>query len=252
MFNAPSGIAYDSTNDALYIADPGNNRVLKVTASTGTFVGAIGKTSSSSGTCPASGAASAWCTGGVFVAGTGNGMFSSPVAMAYDSANNALYIADASNNLIVKVTATTGAFVGAIGETVSSTGTCPAAGAASSWCTGGVFTAGTGNGMFDSPSGLAFNSTGNALYIGDTNNNRIVKVTATTGAFVGAIGETVSSTGTCPASGVASSWCTGGVFTAGTGNGMFSNPFSMAYDSTNNALYIADQYNGRIVKKTPP
>ena len=157
-----------------------------------------------------------WQTGESMTLGSEDRMLGRPYGVATDISNN-LYIADLSNNRIVKLSPT-GAFVGAIGRATSSTGTCPASNAAASWCTGGVFASGSGDGMYSSPIGVAVDGSGN-LYVVDHANHRIVKVSST-GAFVGAVGRAASSTGTCPASGAASTRCTGGVFTSGSGDGM--------------------------------
>jgi hypothetical protein len=74
------------------------------------------------------------------------------------------------------------------------------------------------------------------------------KITTLTGAFVGSIGITTATTGTCPAAGVAPSWCTGGTFASGAGDGMFNNPYGMTIDTLNNLLYISDGSNHRISK----
>lgn len=248
MLSAPNDVRYDAANDALYISDSSNFRVVKVTASTGAFVGAIGRTNSTTGTCPAAGIAPGWCTGGNFTSNSTDGGFSTLRGLAYDSTNNALYVADTGNSRLVKVTATTGAFVGNIGRTSASTGTCPASGAATGWCTGGSFLSGATDGTFNGPWGVFYDSPRNAIYVSEGGNGRVNKITATTGAFVGAIGFLNSTTGTCPASGAALSWCTGGNFMNNNGDGYFSSPQGIAVDPVNNALFVADMNNNRITK----
>lgn len=103
----------------------------------GLFAGAVGNTAASTGSCPAAGAASTWCTGGTFGLGTGDGQYRFPRKLIVDKINSAIYAADGANHRIVKIDLSSGAFIGAIGRTTASGGTCPAAGAAPSWCTGG-------------------------------------------------------------------------------------------------------------------
>ena len=113
-FYGPGAIAIDVTHDALYVADTFNARVVKMTASTGAFVGAIGYSTSSTGTCPSNGTASGWCTGGTFTWSSGDGQFSRPAGIAVDSTNDILYVSN--DEAVIKITASTGAFVGAIGN----------------------------------------------------------------------------------------------------------------------------------------
>ena len=245
-------IAVDSANDVLYLAQGGQRKIDKVKASTGAFIGSIGGTTASSGTCPASGVTPGWCTGGTFTSGTTDGMYSQMGGLAFDPVNDALYIADTGNQRIVKVTASTGAFVGAIGKTTASTGTCPASGIASTWCTGGTFTSASQDGAYNDPYMVTVDPILHTIYVDDYNNDRIVKLVAKTGSFMGAIGNATASTGTCPASGPASKWCTGGTFTYGSGDGMFGTspgaPMRFAVSLTANQLYISDTNNNRIVK----
>ena len=246
-FDSPVGIATDS-NGYLYVADQTNNRVEKFVLSTGAFVGAIGDLSASTGSCPASGAATGWCTGGTFTTGAGDGMFNAPSGLRVDSTNGFLYVADNANNRIEKFVLSTGAFVGAIGDLSATTGSCPASGAATGWCAGGTFTTGTGDGMFSGPQDLEIDPTNGFLYVTDSNNYRVEKFVLATGAFVGAIGQLSATTGTCPASGVASTWCTGGTFAMGNSDGAFSDPIGVTLDSTRGFLYVLDLNNGQVSK----
>jgi sugar lactone lactonase YvrE len=162
------------------------------------------------------------------VAGTGNPGFSGdggaataaqlqyPWGMAVDSAGN-LYIADAGNHRIRKVTA-----VGII-STVAGAGVKGYSG------DGGTATAA----LLDTPFGVAMDSAGN-LYIADTNNRRIRKVTP-----AGVI-STVAGTGVFGYSG------DGGAPTAA----QLSNLEGVVVDSTGN-LYIADDSNHCIRKVNP-
>ena len=88
--DGPAGIAVDSAGN-LYIADSGDNRIRKVTPSGAiTTVAGNGQTGSSGDNGPATAAA-----------------LNGPGGVAVDSAGN-LYIADAGNNVIRRVSASTG------------------------------------------------------------------------------------------------------------------------------------------------
>ncbi len=148
MLNAPANITLDSSGN-LYIADTSNNRIRKVTVSTGIIFTVAGN-----GTAGYSG------DGGAATSAE----LSGPYGMAVDSFGN-LYIADTSNNRIRKVTVSTG-----IISTVAGNGTTGFSG------DGGPAT----SAELESPFDVEEDSSGN-LYIADTSNNRIRKVSASTG-----------------------------------------------------------------------
>ncbi len=81
--------------------------------------------------------------------------------------------------------------------------------------------AGSGNGQFNAPWGVAVDSAGN-MYVADTNNNRIQKFNSS-GVYVSQFGS------------------------AGSGNGQFGRPMGVAVDSSGN-IYVADSDNNRIQK----
>ena len=115
------------------------------------------------------------------------------------------------------------------------------------WCTGGTFASGAADGMFNIPDEMVGDTTNGILYISDTNNNRIVKINANTGVFVGAIGKTTASSGTCSV-GATTGWCTGGTFALAGTDGAFNRPKPMAIDVTNQLLYIGEWSGSRINK----
>ncbi len=147
--NNPLGVAVDTSSN-IYIADTFNNCVRKVTISTG-----IISTYAGSGS-----------TNGAFSGDAGqatSAALNKPAGLCFDSAGN-LYIADTFNYRIRKVTST------------------------------GIITTIAGNGSpnysgdndqatsvtLNIPYGVGVDSAGN-VYIGDTINNRIRKVTISTG-----------------------------------------------------------------------
>ena len=161
-----------------------------------------------------------------------------------------MYIVDAGNNRLSQYVLSSGAYIGSVGLLSSSTGTCAATGVATTYCTGGTFTTGAGDGEFGGMAAMTYNPATDSLFIGDAGNSRIVKYTASSGHFVGAIGNLSSSTGTCPATGAATTWCTGGLFSSTQIDGSYGNNIGMSSDLTNGFLFIADESDNRISKVT--
>ncbi len=194
---SPSSVALD-TNGNLYVADEDNHKVRKITAagllSTAAGTGLKGY----NGDGRAATSAQLNTPGGVAVDGAGN-----------------LYIADSLNLRIRKVTG------GAI-TTVAGNGTRGATG------DGGIATVA----QVSSPRGLAVDGSGN-LYIADTSNSLIRKVSA-------AVMSRVAGDGTNGYSG------DGGP----AANAKLFNPFGVGVDSAGN-LYISDTANNRVRKITP-
>jgi trimeric autotransporter adhesin len=190
----PWGMAFDSSGN-LYIADYGNHVIRKIT-STG-YISTIAGT----GTAGYSG------DGGAAT----SAMLNSPTGVAVDSSDD-IYIADCYNHAIRKVTTKTGKI-----STVVGTG-----GISGYSGDGGAATSAK---LYD-PKSVAFDPIDN-LYIADTNNQVIRKVTALTGNI-----STFAGTGTAGYSG------DGGVATSAT----LKYPNGVAIDSSGN-LYIADTQN---------
>ena len=190
----------DATLDAsgnLYIADSGNNRVRKVAANgTITAVAGNGTPGYTGDNGPATSAE-----------------LNSPGGVAVDSAGN-VYISDTNNSVVRKVAAATG-----IITTVAGNGTKGYSG------NSGAAT----SAQLAYPYGLALDGSGN-LYIADTFNAVIRKVTASTGVIT-----TVAGTN----------------FVGYSGDGSTATlaelnyPYGVAVDGSGN-LYIADTGNSRI------
>lgn len=198
QFNQPIGLAVDAAGN-VYVADFENHRIRKVTP-TGTVTTLAGD-----GTAG-------------FADGNGTAAkFLGPRDIDVDASGN-LYIADAFNNRIRKITPT-----GTV-STIAGDGTRGSA---------------DGNGVsaqFDGPSGIAVDAAGN-MYVADNINHRIRKITPT-----GTVSTLAGDTSTVGSS----LGFTDGVGTAAR----FNDPAGIALDAGGN-IYVADEDNNRIRKITP-
>lgn len=187
LFNGPTGVATDIAGN-VYVADNGNNVIRKITTK------GIVTTLAGSGTRGSS---------------DGNGAaasFNQPQTLTLDAGGN-IYVADRGNNLIRKITPD-----GAV-TTIAGSGTAGSA--------NGVGTAAS----FNSPAGIAIDASGN-LYVGDSNNNVIRKITpngtvstlAGTGVAGAANGGLTAATFNNPQGVVVDAY--GRVFVADTGNSL--------------------------------
>jgi sugar lactone lactonase YvrE len=199
--NGPIGVALDAAGN-IYIGEQGNHRIRKLTVSTGIITTVAGN-----------GIGSFFGDGGAATSAALN----NPNGVALDALGN-IFIADYSNNRIRKVTVSTG-----IITTVAGNGTAGFSG------DGAAATAAT----LYYPRGVALDTSGN-IFITEYGNNRIRKVTVSTGIIT-----TVAGNGTAGYSG------DGGVATAA----QLFQPTSVALDASGN-IFIADYYNMRIRKVT--
>jgi streptogramin lyase len=138
-FNLPESVAVDAAGN-VYVADNGNNLIRKITPA-----GTVTTLAGSGGAGNAN--------------GTGNAAsFNSPFGIAVDAGGN-VYVADAGNNLVRKITpaGSVSTFAGS-----GKKGTGNATGTAAS---------------FNTPSGVVVDAAGN-VYVADENNNLIRKITA--------------------------------------------------------------------------
>jgi sugar lactone lactonase YvrE len=195
-FDSPQGLALDTANN-LYIADTHNHCIRKLNLTTGILTTIAGTNPGFSGDNALATAA----------------QLNLPTALAIDTANN-LYLADTGNHRIRKISAATG-----IITTIAGTGTQSFSGDA------GLAT----SAAIDSPTGLVFD-TANNLYIADTHNHRIRKITTTTGIIT-----TIAGTGAPGYSGD----------TAAATTATLALPHGLTIDPAGN-LYLADTANHRI------
>jgi hypothetical protein len=198
----PSGVAVDTVSN-LFIADTSNSRIRKV-ASDGVI-----RTVAGNGTYGFGG------DGGPATSASLN----YPTSVAVDAAGN-LFIADSYNNRVRKVTPDS------VIRTVAGSGTNGFSG------DGGPATSAS----LSYPTGVAVDAAGN-LFIADTSNNRIRKVTPD-GVIRTVAGGAFNFSGTISGD--------GGLATSAS---LFY-PTSVAVDAAGN-LFIADQYDQRIRKIIP-
>lgn len=265
-FNMPTGLTVDASGN-VYVADSGNNTIRKITSAgvVTTFAGsALANVNVIGGSLDGTGATATFITptgitmdsaGNLFVAnmddgnirkvtsaavatifaglvpvpgaaptgmnkdGTGTlAEFVFPHAIAIDSANN-LYVADSFNNNIRKITPA--------GVVTTFAGCTTMVGCAAGSTNGAAATA-----KFNAPQGIAVDSAGN-VYVSDTGNHIIRKITAATGLV-----STLAGTAGMPD------------ITDGLGaTARFDTPQGIAVDSLGN-LYVADEMNGTIRKIT--
>jgi hypothetical protein len=194
QLDSPAGVAVDTSGN-IYIADTHNNVVREVLASSGNIA-----------TIAGTGVASFSGDGAAATAAT----LSYPTAVAVDTSGN-VYIADTNNHRIREISGGNITTVAGDGEQF--------------YAGDGVLATTTG---LDSPTGIAVDAAFN-LYIGDTLNQRVRKVTYSTGLISTLIG-------------------TGEKGFTGDGYGpsaALARPRGLAVDSSGD-LYLADSDNQRV------
>ena len=208
----PAGLAYDSVNARLFVADFNNNRVLMwSTFTNGTnSANVLGQAAFTTAT-----------TGST--ASTMNG----PADVSYDSLNARLYVSDQNNARVTEFNVAPSVI--ANGESYSI-----------------LVTSGTGTAQNDvaaNAAGVFYDSTQNRLFVGDTNNNRImIFPTNKAGQLVNqeaaeyVLGQTLFT---------ANNTNSGGTTAGQVG---FDAPAGVIYDNTNSLLYVADQDNNRFMQ----
>jgi len=223
---SPKGIAID-TDGNVYIADSGNNAIRKVNSA-----GVI--------STYAGGANVTLCA--LAVNGLGDGCpatqatLSNPSGVAADNLGQ-VYVSDTGNNRVRQIS--TQGYIFAL------------AGGAASVCSATVDTEGDGcpgsQAIFNAPTGLAFDTTGNFLIVADTGNSIVRKVfTANTWSTTGSGTATLPSGFQAnPVTLIAGNGQSGGN-TGGTATGVsLATPTGVAVDTAEN-VYIADTGNDTV------
>lgn len=195
-FNNPSGLAI-ATDDRLIVTDTAN-ATLRLIATDGAVSTIAGSTTA---------------RGNTDGPGT-SATFSAPVGVAQDSSGN-LYVADSMNHTIRKISASgvVSTFAGTAGASGSSDGDGSAA-------------------RFNFPTGIAVDANG-TVYVSDTNNNLLRKITPT--GTVTTLAGLVGVSGTQDGNG---------------SNALFNHPGGLTVDGSGN-LYLADTGNSTLRRITP-
>src|SRR6266581_4777672 len=263
-FNAPHGLAVDSSGTNLYVADKNNHNIRRIVIATGVVTTLAGSTTGVAGNADGTGTAAT---------------FNAPGGLAVDSSGTNLYVADGpypsgaginSNQSIRQIVIATGVVTTFIGSP-SVRGSADGTGSAATFhhtkgvvhdSAGNVYVAdgfnhtirkvtpagvvttlagtagpaGVGNvdgtgaaALFREPMGLAIDSSGTNLYVADRNNHNIRKIVIATGVVT-----------TLAGSGVAGN--ANGTGTAAT----FNNPKGLAIDSSGTNLYVAARRGNNI------
>ncbi|MDG7054424.1 MAG: fibronectin type III domain-containing protein, partial [Nitrososphaerota archaeon] len=198
----PNGIAIQESTKDVYVSTIVTDSI-SVFDSSGTFLFNFGST------------------------GSGAGNFRNPSSMVIDD-SKILYVADTDNDRIQFF------------ELVDTSDNCPQG---TVKITDGVCfveefgSSGSGDGDFNSPSGLALDASNDLLYVADTNNDRIQTF------------KLIDTSDNCPQGTVK---ITDGVCfveefgSSGSGDGDFNSPSGLALDASNDLLYVADTNNDRI------
>ena len=199
-FNNPCGICYNSRDGNLYVTDTNNNTIRQVTPAgvVTTLAGSPGNLGSADGTGSAA-------------------RFNFPWGICFDPANSNLYVADAHNNTIRRVTpaGVVTTLAGSPGQRGSTDGTGSAA-------------------RFDDPVGICYESANGYFYVTDSVNNTIRRVTpaGVVTTLAGSPGQRGSADGTGSAA-------------------RFNNPGGICFDGANARLYVADTVNHTVRQVTP-
>lgn len=133
-----------------------------------------------------------------------------PFGVAVDSSNN-LYVSDSSQHAIYKITYSAGTYTRSV-------------------LAGTEGTAGSSSTLFNTPQGLAVDSSGTYLYVADTGNHAIRRIELSSGT-VTTLAGTLGTSGSTDETGTSA---------------LFKSPVGVALDSAATHLYVADTGNHTI------
>ncbi len=207
-FDSLKDVVLSSDGKTAYMSDSNNNRIRKILLAenpiTSSYVAGAGRVSSAD---PNGYAEGKRCDGERSLGHDSCAYFSHPTGLAISKDDRYIYVADTGNNRIRKVDVTTGATTLVAGSGLG-------------------FRDGTGaSAHFNAPQGLALDARNTYLYVADTGNNRIRRITLSTGKVSTIAGSK-----------------TAGLTNAVKTQAQFSSPTRLALDQTNH-LYISDSGN---------
>ena len=217
-----SGVAIDATNHRLFVGDTGNNRVLVFTLTTGNLLAS--KTPSY-----VLGQADFQSCNGI---GTSQSSIGGPVGLAYDAVNNRLFVASNSDSRVLEFD-----FSGGISNNMLASYVL----GQSSWTGNAQGLSSTGLNLSQVGGGgdVAYDGSGTTkyLYVADGGNNRVMVFAVPYHAY---------------SNGENASYVLGasdfvGDGSTGTSQSKMVSPVNLAYDSTNNQLYVLDEGNDRVM-----
>lgn len=204
QFSCPSDVVVDATG-TVYMADRDNNTIFKITPS---------QCGTANGVAVLAGTNAA---GYVTTTTCALARFNAPTSLVLDSTAANLYVTDRNNHSIRRIQTTCPA-----GAVTTLAGTNTAGYVDSTTCA---------LARFNTPTGIAINNTTGILYVADTNNQRMRRISVAAGACNGAPNVLT----------VAGSGAAG--FADGTGAAaIFNNPVGAGVDAAGN-VYVADYSN---------
>ncbi len=194
-FNAPHGLAVDSSGTNLYVADKNNHNIRRIVIATGVVTTLAGSTTGVAGNADGTGTAAT---------------FDQPHGLAIDGSGTNLYVATRNGNNIRKIVIATGVVTTLAGSTAGTAGNADGTGTAAT---------------FNTPTGIAIDSSSTNLYVATRSGNNIRKIVIATGVVTTLAGSTTGAAGNANGTGTAAT---------------FNAPGGLAVDSTGTNLYVAD------------
>ncbi len=206
--SGPTDVAFDNANQRLFVADLNNSRVLVFDVATSTI---------------ANGAAATHVLGQpdftTSIVGPG---IMSPTAIAHDPESDRLFVSDAANSHIL---------VFDVATSTIANGADPVAEF------GEPFVVNVTSSTLRTPAGLAYDTLGERLFVGDRDDNRVLVYDVQTGGDLNDISPSIVIGKT--------------VFTNGdldpTSSSTLSGPWGLDYDAATGRLFVADNSNNRVL-----
>ena len=206
-FDEPAGMIIDNDNDILYVSDTDNDRIRMFELTDDSNCPSDTEEVVNDEVCFVDDFGSA---------GSSDGRFNEPSGLAFDEDNNLLYVADTENNRVQ------------VFEIVSGN-TCPSG--TDEIIDGVCFveefgSSGSNDGMFNSPTGIAFDEDNELLYVSDRDNNRVQMISTTGNSNSISFSDEFGS--------------------SGTDDDEFNRPSDLALSRDGTSLYVVDRDNDRV------